>query len=378
MRASGISGVLLVCATLWTGQATAEIELALDHDWFTVEVLIFEQTAESQVPSEAPSDTPSDTQGELLSTRARRAYPVNLLAPVFADLAEPGGGFAPLGATAEPWPEPPPPEDGWFAEGTTEPLDGPGTDDDPEIAGEPEAVADEAVEEPADDPNEPLLDLPEPPPSPRQLLEQAASDALAEYQAALAADMYRWRSDPAQLALRAPARAITRRGVGRVLTHGAWLQPVPARDDPQPILIQSDEAIADRWRIEGTLAITLGRFLHVAAELWYQSDLTGGRPGSPDAEGSSSSGDSAGPGGWFSLPDGGSPQAAVLAGIPFNLDDAVDPGLPYEVLSEVRRMRSGELHYLDHPSFGVLIRVDPVEPPPALLELFEQLEEAVE
>ena len=230
----------------------AEIELPLDHDWFTVEVLIFEQTAESEATY--------DEQEELLSTQAPRAYPANLLALVFADLADPGGGFAPLGATAEPWPEAQPlAEDGWFAEGTAEPLDGPG------IVGQPEGV-----EEPADDPSDPLLDLPEPPPSPRQLLEQAAGDALVKFQAALAADAYRWRSDPAQLALRAPARALTRRGVGRVLAHGAWLQPVPARDDPQPILIQSDEAIADRWRIEGTLAITLGRFLHVAAELWYQ------------------------------------------------------------------------------------------------------------
>ena len=349
---------MLVAATLCSGHIMAEIELPLDHDWFTVEVLIFEQTAESDAPSEATYDE----QEELLSTQAPRAYPANLLAPVFADLADPGGGFAPLEATAEPWPEAQPPAaDGWFSEGAAAPLDEQGIDG---SAG--------TGEEPVDGPtaSDPLLGLPEPPPSPRQLLEQAAGDALAEFQAALAADAYRWRSDPAQLAMRAPARAITRRGVGRVLAHGAWLQPVPARDDPQPILIQSDEAIVDRWRIEGTLAVTLGRFLHVAAQLWYQPDPTDGR--------SSSSGDSAGSGGWFSLTDGSSREAAVLAGIPFNLDDTVDPELPYEVLSEARRMRSGELHYLDHPSFGVLIRVDPVEPPAALLELFEQLEETVE
>ena len=29
-------------------------------------------------------------------------------------------------------------------------------------------------------------------------------------------------------------------------------------------------------------------------------------------------------------------------------------------LREQRRMRSGELHYLDHPKFGVLARVDPI------------------
>jgi len=343
---SGISGVWVAAAALWSGQITAAVALPLDHDWYTVEVLIFENPAGVEVSSELQTEASQ----ELLSTNEPRAYPANVLAPVFADLADPGGGFAPLRAVAEPWPEAPlPAGDGWFGE-VADALD------------EPENPA--VLEEPPDlTASDPLLELPEPPPSPRQLLEQAFADALAEFQTALAADAYRWRSDPTQLALTAPARALTQRGVGRILAHGAWLQPVPERDDPQPILIQSNEAIADRWRVEGTLAITLGRFLHVAAKLWYQPDPT---EGAQDF------------GGWYSLTDGSSRDAAVLAGIPFDFDDAVDPALPYQVLSEVRRMRSGELHYLDHPSFGLLIRVDPVEPPAALVELFEQLEETVE
>jgi hypothetical protein len=36
-------------------------------------------------------------------------------------------------------------------------------------------------------------------------------------------------------------------------------------------------------------------------------------------------------------------------------------------LREQRRMRSGELHYLDHPKFGVLARVDPIQPPDTLV-----------
>ena len=48
-----------------------------------------------------------------------------------------------------------------------------------------------------------------------------------------------------------------------------------------------------------------------------------------------------------------------------------DPGAAeepaYMELREQRRMRSGELHYLDHPKFGILARVDPIQPPEALL-----------
>ena len=30
-------------------------------------------------------------------------------------------------------------------------------------------------------------------------------------------------------------------------------------------------------------------------------------------------------------------------------------------------MRSTELHYLDHPKIGLILRIDPVEPPEALV-----------
>jgi len=371
VRISGLS-VAVFCALL-TPQTVAAAKLPLDHDWYTVEVLIFENTTASEAPSEAlagapsealaevPAEARSDTQEGLLSTSARRTYPANLLAPAMVDATDPGGGFAPLDATAEPWPEPPPlADDGWF--------------DEAEIDPEAELDEPEVVEEPLDDPtgSEPPADEltgpAEPPPTPKQLLEQAYADALADFQTTLAADAYHWRSDPTQLGLNAEAASLTRRAVGRVLLHGAWLQPVPERGSPEPILIQSNEAIADRWRIEGTVAITLGRFLHVAAELWYQPD--------PSPTQSRHTAESAS--GWFSLTDDPNLDVAVLAGIPFDLDEAVDPGLPYQVLSELRRMRSGELHYLDHPSFGMLIRVIPVEPPLELIALLEQLEEAVE
>jgi hypothetical protein len=37
-------------------------------------------------------------------------------------------------------------------------------------------------------------------------------------------------------------------------------------------------------------------------------------------------------------------------------------------------MRSGELHYLDHPKLGILVRIDPVTIPQPLIELAQALE----
>jgi hypothetical protein len=110
-----------------------------------------------------------------------------------------------------------------------------------------------------------------------------------------------------------------------VVAHQAWLQPVPPREAPLPLLLQAGQRHGDHWTYEGTLAITLGRFLHVHANLWrtHETDELGA---------------------------GNSRLAAVS----------------YERLEEQRRVRSAEIHHLDHPHFGVLIRIDPILLPPEL------------
>ncbi|MDE0192240.1 MAG: CsiV family protein, partial [Gammaproteobacteria bacterium] len=45
------------------------------------------------------------------------------------------------------------------------------------------------------------------------------------------------------------------------------------------------------------------------------------------------------------------------------------------LISEQRRMRSDEPHYLDHPAIGILARVDPVPVPDDLARLLDELEE---
>jgi len=47
---------------------------------------------------------------------------------------------------------------------------------------------------------------------------------------------------------------------------------------------------------------------------------------------------------------------------------------PYTRLEQSRRVRSGELHYIDHPELGVLVRVTPVAAPELLLEQFTLLQ----
>ena len=42
------------------------------------------------------------------------------------------------------------------------------------------------------------------------------------------------------------------------------------------------------------------------------------------------------------------------------------PGGGLALMQENRRLADGELHYLDHPAFGLLVQIDPIEEPPEL------------
>ncbi len=147
--------------------------------------------------------------------------------------------------------------------------------------------------------------------------EEIFAAAVEAFERNLRATSYRWL--PAGvLVMTAQARRLNATGTHHVLMHGAFELPVPPRNAPLPLLVQAGHRHAGQWTIEGTLAVTIGRYLHLHARLWQQS--------------------------------------------------AEQPGA-YYTLDEHRRMRSGELHYLDHPVFGLLVRIDPVAAPESLLAL---------
>jgi len=96
----------------------------------------------------------------------------------------------------------------------------------------------------------------------------------------------------------------------RVLLHRRWLQNPEPRSNATPVqLLTWDEELG------GTLTFYLSRFLHVELNLLFQ------------------------------------PLLGAIGG-----DYA-----PSYLISEERRIRSNELHYFDHPKFGVLLRVSPVK-----------------
>ena len=108
------------------------------------------------------------------------------------------------------------------------------------------------------------------------------------------------------LSLKDVARKLARSGRYTPLTHQGWRQPTMDKTQALPVTI-------DTGPVRGTIRLYVARYLHAEAHLVFEN-----------------------------------PSAAAEA--------------QFE-LKESRRMRSGELHYFDHPVFGMLLRATPYEAP---------------
>jgi hypothetical protein len=104
------------------------------------------------------------------------------------------------------------------------------------------------------------------------------------------------------------------------LAHVGWVQPGLPEADAEPFDLRTLGDLS----LSGTVRVHLSRFLHITLDLTYRANSTE------------------------------TPALTASDG----LDElAVAPR--YRLVG-TRNVRSGELHYFDHPAFGVLVRVTPV------------------
>ncbi len=172
---------------------------------------------------------------------------------------------------------------------------------------------------------------------------------------------------PAQYKMQDVYRSLTRSKNYRPLLHTAWRQPIGAGKGQVKIRIAGGKDFASRygtngallssgaepastglWEIDGQLSLTASRFLHADTELVFRRPVVAAT-GTPP------------------VPGTGGPVAAGTA-TPLSTTPADAPALVDEdrlqffKLAQSRRLKSNELHYFDHPMFGLLIVLRPLEP----------------
>lgn len=302
-----------------TAEPAEELSEFLEQDWYTIEFFVFERpevmdfnTIES-LTLKAPRALPADLRAQRPGVEGYRVQvdPLTRLCLTFPTLSY-------------------------------ELLPGDEIDGDDLSAGDLSTGGSETQPVPLITPSlahDPLLDL--------------MSD-MAAFESSLIEASYRWMPDDT-LTMGREARRIQQRNAGRLLFHGRWVQAVPPRTDAEPILLQAGRKLSlpsDVHELLGTVAITLGRYLHFEANLFFHAPGLGMEPAA------------------IAFAENGEPLLTE-----FKMTDIKASDGGYQQLNESRRMRSAEIHYLDHPKLGLLVRVDPVVIPEDLIEAFNRLEE---
>lgn len=161
---------------------------------------------------------------------------------------------------------------------------------------------------------------------------------------------------------------LLRTGQHRLLFHETWLQPFEDRKQAVSLLIRAGKQYDRHYELEGYVSFSVERYLHLNTDLWLSSFIsTIGTEQMP----------------WPVLP---TPPTVIKAqqqiASELNLSAPMGIGFfgsqtrPFEllfdqqysvdrtvVMRQHRRMRSNELHYLDHPLMGILVKVTPYEEP---------------
>ncbi len=129
------------------------------------------------------------------------------------------------------------------------------------------------------------------------------------------------------------ARLRSRQSPLHPVLHVAWRQPVRGRGNAEAVYLSGGPELAPPAgaasgpgsvpQIEGTLRVGVARYLHLDLDLLLR------KPATPES------------------------GTAGRAGT------SPERGLKTYRLDEVRRARSGELHYFDHPQFGALVLITP-------------------
>jgi hypothetical protein len=136
----------------------------------------------------------------------------------------------------------------------------------------------------------------------------------------------------------------------QVLFHKAWQQTMANKQNAPSIILQGGKNIGNGKELQGYIKLHIARYLHLTTNLWFNGQDRSKQQGStnqnlliPELPGSTSDYNK---------------DSVKLMGRSFSQEFSSSPVITFR---ERRRMRSGELHYIDHPLLGLLILVTPIE-----------------
>lgn len=152
-----------------------------------------------------------------------------------------------------------------------------------------------------------------------------------------------------ELKLARHATSLARDARFQVLFHQAWRQPLTSPRNAPAILIHGGSPFGRHHELEGSITLSLPQLVQVQTRLWLTEFTL-----NPNQSG----------GDWPALPavptqaqsDDQSPSSSQTT---WPDTDLPETPVPQRIitLEEERKMRLGELHYIDHPLLGMIIQI---------------------
>ncbi|MEZ5572332.1 MAG: CsiV family protein [Halioglobus sp.] len=168
----------------------------------------------------------------------------------------------------------------------------------------------------------------------------------------------------------AKAAAMQSSGRYRILFHEAWIQPIAGKSAAIPIVLDRSGDGGPWPALQGTIKLYLSRYFYLDTNLWLNTQgeyLPGTWRMPPPPRGPASPVNTAtesiateSPAAAESTVLSTRQPGAALA------EEVVESDYPFRhavLLKQSRRMRSGQLNYIDHPMLGVLVKISPLSKP---------------
>lgn len=173
------------------------------------------------------------------------------------------------------------------------------------------------------------------------------------------------RLDTANLKLTKSYKALKRSKDYKVLEFAGWKQPLTKQQSDIPLLISAGQKYGEHSALEGTLTFKKSRYLHLHANL-YLAEYSPGLKINLKSWLLENEHSALKPSQLIDTTT--TPNTSQLNRENDSTQEENKGNANYVVdkiahMDESRRMRSGEIHYLDHPKFGLMVTIEPTDPP---------------
>lgn len=176
---------------------------------------------------------------------------------------------------------------------------------------------------------------------------------------------YFTRLPKSSLSLSAKQASIKRSSLYRVLFHEAWIQPIGSQKDKYVIRINGGDVLDNGlYELDGHISVDKARYLHFRSDLFHSRSLSS-TENTALLKTSTEQAINAELNQQSETTEELSPATSEQPSESVNgnryLNQTTIPDFLTVEMKSARRMRRAELHYLDHPLFGALVRITPIK-----------------